>query len=114
MNKELALRVLDKIVQNPDKWDQECYANKTVCGTKFCFAGHVVHDVYPNAIPNFVHNTDTGTFHLNGELKYYRTVATELLDVNYIAGIHLFRVTNTLDDIRRLINENNLESQNTT
>lgn len=57
VNKDLAFAVLDEIELNPENWNQRAWAMSdgyhalalAECGTSFCFAGHVVKHVYPDA-----------------------------------------------------------------
>lgn len=57
VDKDLAFVVLDEIELSPEAWDQQYWAMTDVvaatapasCGTTFCFAGHLVKHVYPNA-----------------------------------------------------------------
>jgi hypothetical protein len=45
-NWPLLWKVYDHIVAHPEEWNQSFYANRTSCGTTFCFAGHAVNMVH--------------------------------------------------------------------
>jgi len=42
MNRELAMRVMDKIEANPAEWNQGSWVQNGMCGTTACFAGHAM------------------------------------------------------------------------
>ena len=88
MNKELALRVLNKIKENPNNWKQWMWAIQEPCGTSHCFAGHTVHLSFPDAKPYFQGTRkQTSQYILNGVVDDYKFSAKKLLDLTMLETV---------------------------
>jgi hypothetical protein len=48
-NNELLLKVKERILADPESLDQDIWAWKDECGTKFCSAGHAINIALPDA-----------------------------------------------------------------
>jgi hypothetical protein len=105
MNKELALRVLERIKARPETWDQTYWVTREKCGTAFCFAGHVVHEVHPAAVPCLRDGFRLASiFELDGEKLEYQTEAARLLEISGEDAAELFNSCNTLKSLEDIIN----------
>ena len=106
MNAELALKVLNKIKANPQTWNQEFWATRSMCGTVYCFAGHVVLEVYPTATPCLCEDQiRTGQFTVDGGRRMdYSEEAAKLLGISDEDAAELFNSMNSLKDIEDYIN----------
>ncbi len=105
INKELALKALDKIKAEPSNWCQWAWAKKTNCGTSHCFAGHVVHIAYSEAKPVFEGCNHTGLYTLDGKKYTYKNEARKLLGLDERETNLLFDSYNTLEELESLVNQ---------
>ncbi len=104
MNHELAQKALENIKADPKTFNQEMWATKTDCGTAYCFAGHVVHAAYPEAVVKFYDDEpETNCFMLDGVSRRYKIEATELLKIDGYFANELFDVGNSIEDLERLL-----------
>ena len=88
-----------------EEWDQSFWAQKTACGTAYCFAGFAI--ARAGAEPDwdrsyYVPRTDFCTLS-NGETRLIDGYAQDLLGLDSKQADDLFYAGNSLDDIREMI-----------
>lgn len=103
---ELARKVLEHIEANPGQWNQAYWAQRTECGTAYCFAGHVVSAAHPGAVFEFgdedsYRRTEANRVSLSGaKHRLIMYVAQETLGLNQYSAEVLFAPSNALEHLR--------------
>lgn len=108
-NAALARRVLEHIEAHPDSWLQSLWAQRSECGTTYCFAGWTIALTNPDAQFHFV---DRGTWVAadvlipgTGGHQEIPEAARNLLNLSQYAAGQLFDARNSLDDLRAMVAE---------
>jgi hypothetical protein len=106
-NPVLARRVLEHIEAHPETWRQRDWARKTECGTAYCFAGHVVRALHPDAVYLFREYDDTA---LRVDLpgageRSIRSIALAALGLTEYGADVLFEATNRLEHLREYVTQ---------
>lgn len=103
-NNDLLQRTLAHIEAHPEEWDQEKWAQRTDCGTAYCFAGTAVHLADPQLTPYFEGFDVTGFMQQpNGTKLHIPGLARKLLGLAEDEGHVLFDQENELGDLRRMV-----------
>jgi hypothetical protein len=120
-NIELLDKIITKIEENPEQWNQKYWISADVanpetgesCGTAYCVAGWAV--TLAGATPVWNRFSSMKTTAINattgfctfdaGRIRGVEDYAMELLDLPEEDAHELFHADNTLDDIKRIRDE---------
>lgn len=97
---------LDRVERHPDEWNQWTFGCVDVTGRRqACYAGHAA--ILAGDPPNFAAcgpgRLPETIMTISG--RFVHDVAQEFLDVTWSQAHRLFRGWNTLDDLRRYVDE---------
>jgi hypothetical protein len=109
-NPQLVRAGLTRVETHLDEWDQGTWAARTECGTKYCYAGHVLLEVGAQI------NVEDGTVRVDSLPEQYRDrfgrefvevslAAKTVLQVDDVTADRLFHGSNSLDELRELVGE---------
>lgn len=104
---ELMDRVLDQITNHPQRWDQATWRRPTgnECGTAMCFAGWVADLSGAEWYSNTAGSVEFSKVDVGGEPVWVDEYATAVLGIKPWEAQHLYESSNTLDDIREIVED---------
>ena len=107
-NTELAERVLTRIKDKPETWDQSAWAiTSDVCGTAYCFAGHALAELGYKMICDA--SAPDGQLYAsdavapNGRQVSIEEMARKKLGLTWDQASQLFNGDNSLDDLEKMV-----------
>lgn len=104
MNRELVERTIAYIEAHPEEHSQDEWAIRKHCGTTMCLAGHLVTQAGAKIRWSEHDPSSTQCITPEGNVREIEDYAGEVADFSPEQANTLFWMTDTLDDIKRILN----------